>query len=326
MAEASVGERRATITRSRMRPLRDFRWREIRTVFLQALKQWNTHNATRLGASLAFYSLLSLAPLLLVIVAIAGLVFGHSAAEHQAIRETQELVGPAAGKALAAFLEGSKHTTQGILATVFGFVTLLVSASGVVIELRDALNIIWDVPSPSMSWFGMVTSFIRERLFSFAIVCGIGFLLIISLVVSAWITAIDSLSGAIIPGEDMLLHAVNAVISFAVLTLLFAAIYKVLPDARIEWRDVIFGGAVTSLLFTVGKLALGIYLGRALYASMYGAAASVVILIVWVYYSGQIFFLGAEFTRAFAERYGSWRRAPGTAIGGTPAKAPGSSG
>ncbi len=286
-------------------------WRDIKSLMVESLSDWNKHNATRLGASLAFYSLLSLAPLLLVLVSIVGLVFGHSAAEQQTVSQAQALVGPAAGKAMAAFLQGSKNTTQGAIATVLGLITLLFSASGVVIELRAALNLIWDVPTPDLSGVQMVTTYIKERLFSFGIVLGIGFLLIISLVLSTWITALGALFPSISGAQAMLLHLVNSVVSFVVITGLFAAIYKVMPDVHIEWSDVILGGAVTSLLFTIGKFALGIYLGRASYSSMYGAAASIVILIAWIYYSGQIFFLGAEFTRTFARRYGSKANKPG---------------
>ncbi len=290
-----------------LKPLKEFRLADFKTIFFQAFNQWNKHNATRLGASLAFYSLLSLAPLMLVVVSIVGLVFGHSAAQQQIIGEVQSLVGPTAGKAMAAFLEGSQNTTHGVIATLLGLITLLFSASGVVIELRDALNLVWDVPAQNTTGMRILTAFIKDRLFSFAIVLGIGFLLIVSLVISTWIAAIGEFSASLFPGETALLHIGNMIVSFLVLTFLFAAIYKVMPDVHLEWRDVIFGGAVTSILFTVGKLLLGIYLGRASYQSMYGAAASVVILIAWFYYSAQIFFLGAEFTRAFAARYGSKR-------------------
>jgi membrane protein len=280
-------------------------WRELASFFTQVVNQWSLHNAPRLGASLAFYSLLSLAPLLLVIVSIVGLVFGHSAAERETVQEVQALIGPAAGKTISAFLQGSHNTRHGLIATVGGLITLLFSASGVVIELRDALNTIWNVPTKTAAGFGYVTSYIKQRLFSFAIVVAIGFLLVVSLAVSTWISALVALSASVLPGEAVLLHLANSLVSFLVITFLFSAIYKVMPDVRIEWRDVILGGAVTSLLFTIGKLLLGLYLGRASYASTYGAAASIVVLIVWVYYSGQIFFLGAEFTRAFASRYGS---------------------
>lgn len=285
--------------------LRDLRWPDIKSLLGDIFEQWMEHNAPRLGASLAFYSLLSLAPLLLVAVSIVGIVFGHSAAERDTIRQVQALVGPAAGKAVAAFLQGSRNTTHGIIATVIGLVTLLMSASGVLVELRDTLNTIWEVKTASTRGLRMVSSFVKDRLFSFAIVLAIGFLLIVSLVITTWISALAALSASILPWEAAIMHVVNAVVSFVVITGLFAAIYKVMPDVRIEWRDVILGGAVTSLLFTIGKLILGIYLGRASYASTYGAAASIVVLIAWVYYSAQIFFFGAEFTKAFATRYGS---------------------
>lgn len=284
---------------------KELRWEDIKCLLSDSFDQWSKHNAPRLGASLAFYSLLSLAPLLLVVVSIVGLVFGHSAAERDTIAQVQSLVGPAAGKAVAAFLQGSQNTTHGVIATVIGLVTLLMSASGVLIELQDALNTIWDVQTPSASGMRMVTGFIKQRLFSFAIVLSIGFLLIVSLVVSTWISALGALSASVVPWEAAAMHVVNSVISFVVITGLFAAIYKIMPDVHIEWRDVILGGAATSLLFTLGKLILGLYLGRASYASTYGAAASIVVLIAWVYYSAQIFFLGAEFTKAFATRYGS---------------------
>ncbi len=285
--------------------LKGIRWTNVKELTVASFDQWNKQNATRLGASLAFYSLLSIAPLLLVLISIVGMVLGHSAAQRQVESQVTELVGSAAGNAMAAFLKGSKSTENGVVATILGLVTLLFSASGVVIELRSALNAIWQVPDPQASGFALVKSFVKERLFSFAMVLGVGFLLIVSLFVSTWITAIAAFSISIFPGQDLLLHLVNVVLSFVILTLLFAAIYKVMPDVRLEWLDVLFGGAVTSVLFTIGKLALGLYLGRASYASMYGAAGSIVVLIAWVYYSAQIFFLGAEFTREFSRRYGT---------------------
>jgi membrane protein len=288
-----------------LKVLKYIKWPDIKSLLGAAFNQWNRQNATRLAGSLAFYSLLSLAPLMLVLISIVGLVLGHSAAQKQVVEEVQSLMGPAAGNAMAAFVKGSDHTSQGVLATIFGLVTLLFSASGVVIELRSALNYIWEVPEPQTSGFGMIKSFIKERLFSFAMVLGVGFLLIVSLVISTWISAFAALSASVVRGEAILFHLVNVIFSFVVITVLFAAVYKVMPDVKLQWRDVLLGGAVTSLLFTVGKVLLGLYLGRASYSSMYGAAASVVVLIAWVYYSAQIFFLGAEFTREFARWHGS---------------------
>ncbi|MBV9180345.1 MAG: YihY/virulence factor BrkB family protein [Acidobacteria bacterium] len=287
------------------KPLASIRWCDIKALLGESLNGWTKHNATRLGASLAFYTLLSLAPLLLVVISIVGLVFGRDAAEHDIVAQVQMLAGSPAAKAVQAFMQGSKNTTHGIITTIIGVLTLLFGASGVLIELRDALNTIWEVPTRNLTGFAKITSFVKERLFSFAIVLAIGFLLVVSLAVSAWISALGAMSASVFPAEEAVLHIVNLVISFFVVTGLFAAIYKVMPEVSIEWRDVILGGAVTSLLFTIGKFGLGLYLGKASFVSTYGAAASIVILVIWIYYSGQIFFLGAEFTKSFANRYGS---------------------
>lgn len=284
-------------------------WDDIKALTYDSFAEWNRQNATRLGAALAFYSLLSLAPLLLLAVSIVGLVFGQSTAERQIAEQIRELAGPAAGKAAASLLETRGAKTHGAVGAVLSVVTLLFAASGVLIELRDDLNYIWEIPIPQVSGLGMITGFLKQRLFSFGMVLAIGFLLIVSLAVSAGIAALTAHSGSISGLEAAALHLADSLISFVVIAGLFGAVYKIMPEAPIEWRDVILGGAVTSLLFTAGKSVLGIYLGRASYASMYGAAGSIIVLIVWVYYSAQIFFLGAEFTRAFARRYGSHPKA-----------------
>lgn len=287
------------------KPLKSFRWRDIRSILAASFAGWSKHNAPRLGAALAFYTLLSLAPLLLVLVSVVGMVFGREAAELSLIGQVQALVGTQGAGAVRTLLEGSQNTTNGIIGTIFGVLTLLFGASGVLIELRDALNTIWEVPTPALSGLKTISSFVKGRLFSFALVLAIGFLLVVSLAVSAWIAALGASSTLILPAYEVMLHGLNFVGSFVVITCLFSAIYRFVPDVRIEWRDVVLGGATTSVLFTVGKLALGIYLGKVSFGSTYGAAASIVILILWVYYSGQIFFLGAEFTRTFANCYGS---------------------
>jgi membrane protein len=287
------------------KPLESFRWRDIISIFGDSFDAWRRQKASRLGASLAFYTLLSVAPLLLVLVSIVGLALGHQTAQAGIISQVQALVGNEGAAAAQALLEGSRNTTDGIIVTAFGLLTLLFGASRVFVELRDALNTIWEVPTPELSGLKELSDFISEQLFSFALVLVIGFILVVSLAVSAWIAALGAWSASVLPAHEVILHIWNFVISFVILTCLFSAIYKFLPDVRIEWPDVILGGAVTSLLFTIGKLALGIYLGKASFASTYGAAASIVILIVWVYYSGQIFFLGAEFTKIFANCYGS---------------------
>lgn len=289
----------------RRKPLRSLRWRDVKSIFSASLAEWNKHKAPRLGASLAFYTLLSLAPLLLVLVSVVGIVLGHQTAEGEVVEQVRLLAGEAGAKAAQAVIEGFRNTTEGVIATAFGVLTLFFGASAVLVELRDALNTIWDVPTPELGGLKMISSLVKERLFSFALVLAIGFILVVSLAVSAWITALGAWSASIFPAHEIILQVLNVIVSFVIFTLLFSAIYKFLPDIRLEWRDVILGGAATSLLFTIGKLALGIYLGRASFTSSYGAAASIVALLVWVYYSAQIFFLGAELTKTFANWYGS---------------------
>jgi membrane protein len=239
-------------------------------------------------------------------VAIVGLVFGHVTAQQQVVQQVQMLIGSHGAKATEALLQASRNRTQGIIATMVGMLTLLFGASGVMIELRDALNTIWEVSGPPLTGIkSRIRSYLKERLFSFAMVLAIGFLLIVSMAISTWIAGLGAVSRSVPAALELVLHLLNVLVSFAVITGLFAALYKFMPDVRIEWRDVVLGGAVTSLLFTMGKSLLGLYLGKASVASSYGAFASIVVLVIWVYYSGQIFFLGAEFTRAFANHYGS---------------------
>jgi membrane protein len=288
------------------KPLKSFRWCDIKSLLTESFDGWSKHKAPRLGASLAFYTLFSLTPLLLVMVAVVGLVFGHATAQRQIVDQVRTFIGPQGARAIQALLLASQNTTHGAIATIVGMLTLLFGASGVMIELRDALNTVWEVPSPAStgikSW---ITAYLKQRLFSFATVLAVGFLLLVSLTISTWISALGAVSVSIFPALETLLQFVNALVSFVVTTGLFAAMYKVMPDVKLEWRDVLLGGAVTSLLFTIGKSLLGLYLGKASISSSYGAFASIVVLVVWVYYSGQIFFLGAEFTRVFANHYGS---------------------
>jgi membrane protein len=287
------------------KPVTHIRWRDVKPLLGESFDAWQRHNAVRLGAALAYYALLSLAPLLLVLIAIVGLVFGHSTAQEATAEQIRALIGHTAGDALKALIEGSRNTTHGVVATICGIGVLLFSASGVVTELRDSLNTIWEVPQQDLRGMRMVTGFIRRRLFSFAVVLGVGLLLIASVAVSTWINALGSLIPSFPGIETTLLEIASSILSIVVIAALFAAVYKIMPDAQIEWRDVLLGSLVTSLLFTVGKQVLSVYLGRASYRSTYGAAGSVIVSIAWVYYSSQIFFLGAEFTRAFASRYGS---------------------
>ncbi|MBI1914821.1 MAG: YihY/virulence factor BrkB family protein [Planctomycetes bacterium] len=264
-------------------------------------KEWWDDNAPRLGASLAFYTLLSLAPLLVVVTAIAGLTFGKEAAEGQLVAQLRDLVGPQGAQAIQTLLVNAQEPTTGVLATLVSLVMLLLGATGVFSELQDALNIVWEVEAqrPSGLWAA-----IRDRFLSFVMVLAIGFLLLVSLVASAALTALGNYAGGLLPDSGRWLRVADFGVSFAVITLLFALLYKVLPDAKVAWRDVWVGAAVTALLFTVGKFLIGLYLGSSSIGSAYGAAGSLAVFLVWVYYSAQILFLGAEFTQVYAQRHG----------------------
>jgi membrane protein len=280
--------------------------RELKYLGECVVQDWFRHRVPRLGASLAFYTLLSLAPLLVVILGIAGLAFGRQAAEGQLVWQIQELVGRKGAEAIQLLIQHASNPAAGGLATVVGVVTLFFGASAVVTELRDALNVIWGVPAKS-SAFGWrsVAALLKERTVSFAVVLAVGFLLLVSLVINASIAAMGSRFQLWFAVPEAFVQTVNTLISFVVITILFAALFKVLPDLHIRWSDVVLGAIGTSFLFTIGKLLIGIYLGKASFISAYGAAGSLVIVLIWVYYSAQIFFLGAEFTQAYANCFGS---------------------
>jgi membrane protein len=270
-------------------------------LFKQSLSAWWNDNALRLGASLAFYTLFAIAPVLLVAIAIAGLVFGPEAVRGEIGGQMQSLVGRDGAQAVQALLEGASKRQSGIFATVVGTATLLLAATGAFLELQAALNAIWRVkPNPDANLMAYLTA----RLRSFAIVVAIGFLLLVSLVISAGLAAINGWLARRAPGWPILLQAINVTASFAVTAALFALLFRFLPDVKLEWRDVATGSIVTAVLFTAGKHVIGLYLGQSTTASSYGAAASVILLLLWVYYSSQIVLFGAEFTRIYAAARG----------------------
>jgi membrane protein len=273
--------------------------RELIQVFRKTALEWNRHNAPRLGAALAYYTILSLAPLLVVVVAIAGFAFGRQAAEGQIVWQIREFVGPSGAEAIQSMLTSARHPAEGVLAATLGIVVLLTGASAVFAELRDSLNYIWDVQPAE--WQGLWAA-IRYRFLSYAMVLGIGFLLMVSLVVSAALSFLEEYFGTLLGIPAGALQIMNFFISLAVITVLFALVYKIIPDTRIRARDVLPGAALTAALFTGGKFLIGLYLGKAGVGSAYGASGSLVILLVWVYYSAQTFFFGAEFTHVWATR------------------------
>jgi membrane protein len=267
-----------------------------------AAQDWLADKAPRLGAAVAFYSMLSLAPLLILSIAVVGLVFGEATAREQIVSQFRSLVGPEGARAVAAMIEHARKPGAGIVASLLGVATLLFGASGVFGELKDALNTIWEAqPKPRPGLWG----FIRDRVLSFGMVLVIGFLLLISLVISTVLAGLGSFAAGRLPAVAGVMEAVNFVVSLGVFTLLFALIFKVLPDARVAWRDVWVGAAITAVLFAVGKFALGLYLGKASVGSPYGAAGSLVVLLIWIYYSAQILFFGTEVTQVYANHFGS---------------------
>jgi membrane protein len=274
-------------------------------VIKRAVVGWWNDNVPRLGASLSYYTLFAMAPVLVVAIAIAGLAFGAEAVRGQIVGEIKGLVGLEGARAVQAMLEGASKPSSSRLATTLGTATFFLGATGAFLELQTALNAIWRVkPKPDSGFRQMLF----QRLISFGLVIGVGFLLLVSLVVSAGLAALQSYLGSILPGFTILSQALNVLLSLGVITLLFAMVYKVLPDVDLLWGDVWVGGLVTAGLFTIGKNAIGLYLGTSGLASSYGAAGSVVVLLLWVYYTSQIILLGAEFTRAYVERFGGRRR------------------
>jgi membrane protein len=264
--------------------------------------KWSDHHAPRLGASVAFYSILSFAPLLVLITAVIALVFGHESAQGALVNQARELIGARGAETVQTLLKNAQKPTSGLFASVVAFVTLLLGASGVFTELQDALNVIWDVKGQTASGF---VGMIKQRLFSFGMVLSVGFLLLVSLILSAGLAYIGRSFGQLVPMPPFILQAINFLVSFAVISVLFALMFKYVPAAKIPWRDVIVGAVGTALLFTIGKQLLGLYLGKASVGSTYGAAGSFVAVVVWIYYSAQIFFFGAEFTRVRAEAHGA---------------------
>ena len=265
------------------------------------MSDWYEDRAQRIGAALAYYTIFALAPGLVIVMALAGLMLGPGA-ESQIIGQIRELIGEQGAKAIEATIRSARNETLGAAGTALALIPLVFGLWGVFGELQDGLNTIWGVtPKPGRR----IRDILRERFWSFAMVVGIGFVLLVSLVLSAWLAAVGTYVGSLLPPPATGLEALNFIISFVVITGSFALIFKLLPDVKIAWRDVWLGAAVTSLFFTVGKFLIGLYLGKSAVASAYGAAGSLVIIVVWVYYSAQILLFGAEFTKVWTKRRGS---------------------
>ncbi len=279
-------------------------WRSWWQLVRQAASAWSDDYAPSMGAALSYYTVFSLAPLLLIVVSIAGLIFGAEAARGELVGELRAMMGDDAANAVQDLLASLRKPEQGATAAVIGGVVLLVGATTVFGELQDALDRIWRAPARTGSG---LWNLLRTRLLSFGMILGIAFLLMVSLVAGAAVSALGKWWGGYFGGWELLLQALNAVIGFALATLVFALIYKLMPRVKVAWHDVWIGAAVTALLFTLGKVLIGLYIGKSGVASGFGAAGSIVIIFVWVFYSAQIFLLGAEFTWVYACTFGSKR-------------------
>ena len=258
------------------------------------------------GAAIAFYTVTSIAPVLLIVIAIVGLVFGREAAQGAIIDQLSGLMGQQTAEVLQSAVASASAKSSGIIATIIGVVTLILTASGVFGEMQTALNAIWKAKPEGST----VSRLVRARAASLGLVAALGFMLIVSLVVSTALTAFSNYLDSVLPFGKVILAVTNGIVSIVLLSVLFAAIYKVLPDRSLQWRDVIVGSVVTAVLFTIGKSLIGWYIGSSAVASSFGAAGALIVLLLWVYYSAQIFLLGAEFTKAYANRHGSKRGKP----------------
>jgi membrane protein len=276
--------------------------RKMMRLLVDAAAGWSDDNAMRLSASLAYYTLFSMAPLLVVGMSIAGLFFGEAAARGQTAEQLRQLAGASTGDAILTFMQGASQRTASLSATFVGLLILLFGASGVFSELKDALNTIWGVTiKPGRA----LTRMVRERVLAFAMVLGVGCLLLVSLTLSAALAAVGKFAPHLPSWPPATLQFADNLVSFFVATFLFALLFKILPNVEIRWRDVGIGAAVTGSLFTLGKFLIGFYLGRAAVASYYGAAGSAIVLLMWVYYSACILFFGAEFTKVWVQQYGN---------------------
>lgn len=277
--------------------------RDIGSIVAKSISAWLEHNASSLGAALAFYTLFSVAPILIIALAVAGYFFGAHAAETDLLSQLQALTGDAGADALRNLLNSAHYSDKKGVAAALGLVTLLVGATSVFGELQHAMDVIWGTTGRknNRAWWELL----RTRLLSFGMVLGVGFLLLVSLIASALLAAFGSWLEARFAQLQIVLHVLDLTVNFGMTVLLFAMIFKYIPQEKIAWRDTWIGAAVTAFLFAAGKSLIGLYLGRSSFSGAYGAAGSLIVLLLWIYYSAQIFLLGAEFTRAFAFERGS---------------------
>ncbi|MBA2961440.1 MULTISPECIES: YihY/virulence factor BrkB family protein [Ramlibacter] len=278
---------------------------------VQSFKAWSDDYAPSMGAAISYYTVFSLAPLLVIVIAIAGAAFGREAVQGLISDQLAGLVGPQGAEMVEGLVASASDTDRGLIAGAISIVVLMVGATTVFAELQSALDRIWKVPAAKKP--SGIAGLLRARLLSFGLILGVAFLLMVSLVVSAGLAAFGAWAGALMPGWEVLLQVLNTLVSLAILSVLFALIFKYMPSTPVAWRDVRVGAVVTAVLFEVGKVAIGLYLGKSGMSESFQAAGAIVLLLAWVYYAAQIFLLGAEFTRAYADAHGSLSAARRTA-------------
>lgn len=277
-----------------------FKIKAVPSLIVEAYYEMLDDKAFKMAAALSYYAAFSMGPLLIIVIAIAGFIFGEEAAKGQLFYEMKNMVGPDGAQMIETIIKGAANTTTGIFATILSVILLVLGSAGVFLELQESLNIVWGVePKPGRGVLG----FLKTRLVSFSMVVATGFLLMISLIINSVITMLNELLGEMFPSLIPMAFILNNAASLIVITILFALIYKVLPDVNISWRYVWLGAGITSILFAIGKYLIGMYLGSSSYSSTYGAAASLVVIFLWIYYSGLILFFGAELTQVYRKRY-----------------------
>ena len=268
----------------------------------QTFKEYNEDKVPRLAAALAYYTVFSIPPLLVIAIAIIGLFFGRSNAQDAILKQVSTLIGAQGADAIGTILMSTDDPEGGLIATIIGVVLLLLGASGVFGQFQDSLNTIWEVqPKPGQG----IGAMIKKRFFTFSMVLGVGFLLLVSMLITTFLASLGDIISGLLPGSPLVLLIVNFIVGFLFVTLLFALIFRYVPDAKIAWKDVWLGAAVTTLLFMIGKEVIGLYLGNSNVGSTFGIFASLIVLLIWVYYSAQIMLIGAEFTQVYTNMYGA---------------------
>ena len=279
-----------------------FRPKAIYTLLKATYQEWSKYKVPRMGAALAYYTIFSLAPLLVIAISVAGIAFGDKAVQGEIVSQIQGLMGADAARAVQTMIQSAHKPAHQAIASILGLIVLLFGASGVFNEMQDALNEIWGVDTTSKTG---IWNLVKTRFLSFGMVLGIGFLLLVSLLLSAFLAGVAKYVSGFLPVPEAVLHIADMFFSIFFITVLFAMIFKVLPDVKIPWSDVCVGAVMTAILFTIGKFLIGFYIGKSVTASAYGAAGSLVVIVAWIYYCAQLLYFGAEFTKVYATECGS---------------------